>query len=227
MDVRAEIDRLAERVGRERYDGACAAAFEIGSSTDWPDDLDMVPHELSDFYYETSLSTADQTRVGMAIYREMPGYGHLMYLNSVVLDLAGDARDWFWGEVRSLLEAPDDRLAGPIGYWLWVDWFEVGDEDAWREVTRFDGDWQRRIARVLEVSGPAKWKWKAGLYARFAEEGREWQLPVLRGLVGSEFDLYGDIERERAREILALLDVPPDARGLKELRERLGRPGRS
>ena len=226
MDVEAEVDRLAERVGRERFESACEWALRTSdryNHDEWPGDLDEVPHELADLYDESDLPLVDQVRLGFALFRRMPCYGHLMYLDWVVGGLEGDDRTWFWGEMRALLEDADQRMSTWIEYWLWVDWFETKDEEAWREVTRFEGDWRRRIARVLSASGPVPWSWKRGLYRRFVHEGPEWQQPVFEGLRGSAFDLYGEIDRGEARELLAQLSVPEGTEGLKELREKLAR----
>ena len=117
------------------------------------------------------------------------------------------------------------RRMPSYGVVMYLDWFETRTEEAWRETTPVEGDWRLRVKRVLEVSGPALWSWKADLYWRLVDEGPEWHAPIDEGLVGSAFDLYGDLDVDDGRRLLERLPVPPDARGLKELREKLAPAG--
>lgn len=146
MDVEAELDRLAERVGRERFDAACEWAMRTSDAYDpaeWADGLDDVPHDLDGSWYDGPYSAGDSLRLAFALLRAMPCYHFL-----------------------SEIFTHADRLKARDRRWMW-------DE------------------------------------------------PIYEGLLGSAFDVFGDIDLAEAREILGRLPVPPDAPGLNELREKL------
>jgi hypothetical protein len=127
-----------------------------------------------------------------------------------------------WREYRDLLATDDDRLADPVAYSLWVDFFEDPETvgEAWRELT-LDED-ERRLTRLLSVSGPVPWSLKAPLFERLAPD-RRWHEPIVRALGGVAFDVYGDIDEHSAANLLSQLDPPPDLPGLADLRRRLDR----
>ncbi|HEY3005481.1 MAG TPA: hypothetical protein VGJ44_24255 [Kribbellaceae bacterium] len=210
-----DLDRLMAHVGADRFRRACRAAWATAATTGrrrgaevWPDDLADVPHELSDL-------VDGDLRLGFALYRAMPCYANLMYLGFSEHD------DAFWDRIRALLDVPDDRLANPVLYWLWCGPFESPSEvtDAWTRLTAGADD--RRLARLLDVSGPVPWRLKAPLIERYA--GRRPDL-ALRALEAASYDIHGDVDPAAARR---LLDRLPPGPGTTDLRDRLDELGRS
>lgn len=223
-----DLRRLAGIVGDERFRAACEWAWRTAAGTgthvdrvEWPGDLADVPHDLADpVWYESEQPLAVRLRVAQALYRAMPCYGNLMYTMHFYGEFGEVERAAFWQEYRALLADADDRLADPIAYSLWVDYFEAGYDEAWLEVTSLDPPWERRMERVLPVSGPVRWKLKEPVYLHLADDER-WHPFIVRGLIGSAFDAYGKLEPRPARSLLRRLRVSHDVPGLSELEQKL------
>lgn len=197
-----DLDRLADTVGRDRFDRACAHAFAhaegCGTRRNEPEaddaaELEMVPHELSD------LVTGDLD-LAFALYRVMPCYSTLMYVGF------WGTGPGFWDRMRALADDPDPRQADPALYWLWCGPFEDKAEvaaDAWREMTASAGE--LRLRRLLNASGPVPWSAKAPQLRSLAAQP-EFEDAVRGALLAADTDIYGKSDRAEARRLLAELD---------------------
>ena len=76
------------------------------------------------------------------------------------------------------------------------------------------------LDRVLEASGPVPFAWKEALYARLLPDPAR-HMAIFHSLLGSRFDVYGEIDPARARVWLAQLHLPPDTPDLATLCEAL------
>ncbi|MET1075102.1 MAG: hypothetical protein ABWY11_20815, partial [Umezawaea sp.] len=171
-----------------------------------------VAHEWTDKALEDpDLDVAGRVRVALGLLDLLDQYAVAMYLKVTPLDPA--AEHLLWQAFRDRLEHVDS--AEPVTYALWVDWFEdpASVETAFAEmVVGLDELTEgplRRARRVLVVSGPVPWRLKHDLYRRAAGT------PVLHealfhGLRGSLHDVYGDLDREAALDLLAGLDLPEE-----------------
>ena len=228
------LERHVAEVGRERYDLACEWAWRTAARTgrmdhdgEWPDDLSMVPHELSDLWYEGEEPLSERLEAAVQLYRDMPCYGNTMYVGHFFCDFAPAERERFWAFYREMLDSEEDQLADPIGYSLWVDYFENPEtvEEAWREITRRDVDpWERRVGRVLDQAGPVPWPLKEALFAELVAD-RAWDRHIFEAVKGGVVDVYGRSDR-CALEWLDRLRLPPDTPDLAELRKELEARGR-
>jgi hypothetical protein len=170
-----QMSDLVARVGEERFRNACEWAMataartghsrERGQDARWPDDILNVPHELADPLWDEGDGTGFE-RLGLAVdlYREMPCYATLMYMRHYFADWDQTARDRFWAEYRSLLSDDDDRLAGPVAYSLWCDYFEdpASVAEAWTLIEAPDALSERGLRRALDASGPVPYDIKPG-----------------------------------------------------------------
>jgi hypothetical protein len=223
-------------VGRNRFDDACRWAWKTaattghqlaaGKSDEWPKDLAMVPHELSDLVWnDRKRSLVQRVELHFAVYRKMPCYGILMYAG--VQHLEDEALDAFWRATRTLLDEPDDRLAHPVAYWLWCGPFEGSPAeaaDAFDRVIRDGTVGDRRLERVLNAAGPVPWDVKAPLLHDLVAD-RRWHRAIFRCIQWSLYDTYGKVNVEEGSRLMRLLDLPPDVseavRGVnEELRSR-------
>jgi hypothetical protein len=95
-----------------------------------------------------------------------------------------------WDAYREALDSPDDRLAEPAAYSLWVDYFENPPtvEEAWREMLHEPTD--RRLERLLHASGPVPWQLKAPLFERLSRAPR-WHPFIRLALDAAETDVFG------------------------------------
>lgn len=213
------VDELAAEVGVELFERACVTAWATASAAGrrtapaWPEDESQVPHELSSMY-------DGDVALGFALYRVMPCYAVLMYVGFEPHD------EVFWAEVRSLLDEPDDRLAVSVAYWLWCGPFEDAEvTEAWGRL--IEAAPERRLRRLLGISGPVPWELKAPVLDRLAGR-RDWDEPVLQALEGAAFDIFGRVDKPRAIDLLARLGLP--AERTSAVREKLsggrGRTGK-
>lgn len=194
------FEELIARVGEERYRAACEWAWQTaegtgdgGGSARWPNDLGDVPHDLADAWYDEHTSLSDKLDLALRVYSEMPSYATLMYMKDRYNDLPGELREKLWTAFRAALESDDRRVADPVTYILWVDFFEDLDtvEEAWSEMARRDlPSWEPRLRRVLEAAGPVPWPQKEPVFEELAPD-TSWHPHILRALVGSAFDVYG------------------------------------
>ncbi|MEA2195334.1 MAG: hypothetical protein QOG42_1768, partial [Solirubrobacteraceae bacterium] len=196
-----------------------------GGARSWPGSLEQVPEEFADAWWHGAASLSERLAMGLRLYREMPCYANTIALHGFYGEFAHADRERLWDAYRSALADEDDRLADPVSYSLWVDFFEdpATVEEAWRQTTRRDVDpWGRRLARVLEIAGPVPWALKEELFAALAAEPR-WHPAILRAIAGSAFDAFGALGPS-AGEWLARLSLPQDTPDLAALRARLALP---
>ena len=223
------FDELVAEVGAERYREACERAWasaagtgRCGGQRSWAGDLQAVPPQFADAWWHGEASLRERLETALRLYGEMPCYANTVALHGFHGEFGEQERRMLWDAYRTWLGDDDDRAADPIAHSLWVDFFEddATVQEAWREVTRRDvGPWERRMGRVLQVSGPVPWTLKAALLEELADEPRMHHA-VFRALAGSAFDPFGDVG-PTAGALLARLELPADTPDLPALRARL------
>jgi hypothetical protein len=232
-----ELRDLIATVGDERYRHGCEWAWATAAGTgrsgaedsdaQWPSDVVDVPHDLSDpIWDEGEASWLERVALAFELYREMPCYATLMYMRHYFREWDESASQRFWDEYRSLLSDQDDRLADPVAYSLWCDYFEdpASVEEAWTAVAAPAAVSERGLRRVLDVSGPVPYDLKVPVYERLLG-GRHWHPFIFRSLLYSAFDVYGQIDAKAARKLLDKLALSKTTEGLNELREKLDAEG--
>ena len=225
------FEELVAVVGKERYRAACEWAWRMAAGTGecWEPRsgaraLDEVPHELADVWYDGKTSLADRVDLALRLYREMPCYANTMHLKSFYGEFGTAEKRRFWDAYRAALDTDDDRLADPVVYSLWVDFYEDQDtvHEAWQETSRCDvAPWERRLQRVLDAAGPVPWHLKEPLFEQLVRDAG-WHPFIFRALVGSAFDVYGALDRDAAQAWLERLELREDTPDLPALRNRLG-----
>lgn len=225
------LHELVEAVGEDRFARACEWAWATAAGTGrsstydadskWPTEVTDVPHELEDLVWDQG-SWTERLELAFALYREMPCYATLMYMRHHFSEWDDEAMKRFWDEYRSLLSQDDDRLADPVSYSLWCNYFEdpASVEAAWSALTPPGPLFERGMQRVLEVSGPVPYELKAPLYDRLVGD-RRWHPFIFRSLMASAFDAFGQIDAKAARKVLARLSLARTTPGLEELTQKL------
>lgn len=192
------IEELEAEVGPDLFRRTCERAWATALTTgrgrqdDWPADEADVPHTISDYF-------SGDAAFGFQVYRRMPCYGVLMYVGFEPHD------DAFWSEIGALLDEPDDRLAAPVQYWLWCGPLEEAKVSGPLFARLIVNASDRRVRRLLEVSGPVSWLGKGPLLQRLAGNP-SWHRTVLGALEGAAYDVYGQVDPQEA---MSLLDKLP------------------
>jgi hypothetical protein len=227
-----DVDDLIASIGSDRYrcaqEWAWATAATTGTSAGrsepkFPRDCVNVPQDLGNMiWYEPGLGRGKRMDTTFALYRDMPCYALLMYLQMHFGDLDSDEKAKMWKEYRALLSHPDGRLAGPITYSLWCNYFEdrATVAEAWRELTPPTVGPQG-ISRLLRAAGPVPYELKEPLYLRLVPQ-RRWHSDIFESLWASRFDIFGNIDRPKARKLLDRLYGVPNKENVARLRAELG-----
>lgn len=225
---------MAELIGRDLFAQACEMAWATAAATgvssaaetideyaQWSEDVHGVAHALADLVWDEREPPEERVKMLVALYEAMPSYAVLMYAWGPHRDF-GAARKVFWDAYRRWLSDEDARLARPVSYSLWVDFFESPGsvEEAWREVSGFEAPYEKRLERVLVGSGPVPYDLKADLYESLLPLPR-WHYFIFRSLLHSVFDVYGQIELSAARRVFRRLSVAPGTDNLELLTDRL------
>jgi len=228
---------LLDHVGENLYLRACEWAWATAAGTgksialgdrdaSWPEEVVMIPHDLDEVLWSAGDAlVAERLELALALYREMPCYATLMFLKDKFAGFGPPERERLWREYGGLLDQGDERLADPVSYSLWVDFFEDGGtvKEAWNALAEDPGATERRLDRILDTAGPVPWDLKARVYHRLLPQPR-WHPAILKSLVHSKHDVFGEIDRAAARRILNRLEVSPRTEQLSELREALVEP---
>lgn len=182
---------------------------------------------------DDKLSPGRRLRTGLGLLDLLAEYWVTLELRWFVVEQADPAiTDAFWVGYRQRLEATES--AEQVLYSLWVDWFEDPEtaEEAFAAVIGDDvramrtrrrvrdlatGPLHRRVARVLEHSGPVPWICKHDVYEITAAVP-ELHMALFKALLTSYHDIYGDLEPAAALALLERLDLPADTEHLAQLR---------
>jgi hypothetical protein len=204
---------LVAVVGVERFAEARARQVVApGGSTDreWFD----VVWEIFDAICVPAVGI--ETRVGavVALYDLAPSYTVLsqgLRMHQRYDDLPRDIRLWLWEQLRPYLDAEDERVAQPLVYALWEEFFDDPLEaEVWAAIV--GARWpleERLLTRILRRSGPVAPDFKYPLYERLLEAhpGR-WDSDIYAGLMDT-FNWYTlRLDEARAESILSRLSLP-------------------
>ncbi|WP_430498473.1 hypothetical protein ACQRWP_26155 [Micromonospora trifolii] len=188
------------------------------------------------------LAPVQRLRTGLGLLDLLDEYWVTVELRNFITEQADPVvTDAFWAGYRQRLEAVEP--AEQVLYSLWVDWFEdrgtveaafsqVAGDDVRRVLARrrlcdlAGGPVHRRVARVLEHSGPVGWAHKHDVYEAVATVP-ELRLALFKGLRASYHDVYGDLEPVPALALLDSLQLPADTPHLAPLRAVLAAGARS
>ena len=221
-DLPLTIERLKSIVGADLYAAACKEALSLspgtGSMTHWQahrDDWIAVGQVLQAVDYHTwTVPDAEILRFFFELYREMPAYKVLFELSITrpYQVLTPELKRAYWEFIGEMLGSTDAAFADPVAYILWTDFFEDPDlvEKAWSALISGSPN-DRLLERLLIKSGPIPVPLKRGLYKRLISDVR-WHYFIYRSLLHSQFDVYGRIDKDEARETLdkLRLNLPSD-----------------
>ncbi len=218
---------IVNSIEEKRFVDACTKARDaacdpnFGSGQSQVKFNSNVPHEISDLVWASQIPCQDKLDLIFQFYDEMPCYALLMYLKSYFDELSAQDRVVFWAWVRVQLASDDPAVGPPVAYALWCDFFEDPQtvEEAWGElVAPLPSD--EALQTILIHSGPVPFYLKKQIYSLLIGDSK-WHYYIYRSLLHSQFDIYGKLEKQEAREFLARLDLPSDTEHLGKLKMKL------
>lgn len=218
------MSEIIASIGEDEYYQACSdakkAATGTGTSLGKGGFDSNVPHDISSLVWDAAGDTYAKAELIFRFYEAMPCYGYLMYISMHIGDFSAETKELLWSKYKQYL-AGDDQLADPVAYSLWCDFFEdqTRVHDAWDALTS-DISNEPLLRRVLVSSGPVPFDLKEVLYQQLLPH-QEWHYHIFRSLLHSQFDVYGCIDRVKARSLLKKLVLPGDTENLNTLKDAL------
>ena len=180
--------------------------------------------EMSDKVWYSSMTNIQKILLGFELYETFPSYYHFLtplyhgIRNKEIVD--PNEKEIIWKHFMKYL-ASENYYADPVGYVLWVDFFE--DEstvrDTWQGLVNNYAD-TKALLRLLEVAGPVPFDLKETHYNSLLVDKENHEL-IFNSLLHSAYYLYGQIDKKKALNIVAKLKVDTATENYKLLNEKL------
>jgi hypothetical protein len=153
-------------------------------------------------------SAAERAAYYLLLSQAAPSYGAFMYVVHQWDDAGRSLKEWLVAQYALIIDEGSEAWQKAALYSLWVDFFEVPR----RAEFVFPRLWKavRRSSALLGASGPVPWRTKERVYREAAADPQLWA-GLARGIAGSFFDVFGDVDPPAARELLGRIAVD-DAR---------------
>lgn len=173
---------------------------------------------------DSNLASPDERMAALLrLYEECPTYAATTRFRRLLTPRAqsqSEAAQRFWGAVRRYLLAENSAVFDPMGYSLWVDWFQdlETSEFAWNQLVK-DQVAPRALSRLLIISGPVPWPEKAPLLWHVANHRPELHDDAADAVIFAMVDLFGSCDLADALRLAKSLAPAPELAG--EMRRRL------
>ena len=117
--------------------------------------------------------------------------------------------------------ASENFYADPVGYVLWVEFFEDEEtvRDTWQGLVN-NYSTKKALLRLLEHSGPVPFDLKETYYNTFLHDESNHEV-IFNSLLYSAYDVFGQIDKKKARLILSKLKVDTGTENYNVLKEKL------
>ena len=197
----AEWDRELANIGLDRP-GVDADVNAVLATTDAHSEFD--PHGLNLFGTDAEIA-ADW----VLLHQWFPSYGILMYLRMCWSHGDHALQDWIVRQFAAMLMYGPAPVADSAEYGLWVDYFESPEaSQVFTALTlQLPGShWDR----LISGAGPVPWDAKHQAFQEAAEVPAL-HLALARGLAGSFYDVYGDVDAVDAAVLLNRLTIADEA----------------
>lgn len=213
------VDRLSQEAKVTSIDcGRKGIIKQLRSST-W----DLF-EEISDKVWYSKMTNTQKISLGFQLYETFPSYYHFLtpfyhgIRNKEIVDQ--NEKEIIWKHFMKYL-ASENYYADPVGYVLWVDFFEdeVTVRDTWQGLVNNYSD-KKAVLRLLEQAGPVPFDLKETHYNSLLVDKTHHEL-ILNSLLYSAYDAYGHIDKKKALNILAKLKVDTGTENYKLLKEKL------
>ena len=168
-------------------------------------DQEFDPHEV-DIEGEAALKAA----VWFLLHQRFPNYGTMMNMG---LDVWHDAdiplRQWITRQYAACLIHGSEEERESASYRLWVDHFECEDEAEEVFPVLMRNLPEEHWGNLLVVSGPVPWHLKYP-YLEQASNKETLHADLAKGLVGSLYDVYGQVDVPSALQLFRRIVVADD-----------------
>lgn len=177
---------------------------------------------LIEFLFNSKIEKKKRIDLLFDLYRLCPSFTVIddLYVNywNKLFELE---KNLFWKHVINILNSEKKYLKEPIIYALWCDFFEGPETvtESWNALITKEAT-DEVLKTVLINAGPVPFYLKKELYYRLIGS-KYWHKYIFKSLLHSEFDYYGDIDKEEALKIINKLNVPKNTEHKNLLLEKL------
>lgn len=165
---------------------------------------------ISDKVWYSNLEYAEKRSLGFGLFELFPSYYHFLqpFYHAILkgeIDEPAE-KDIIWKQFSRYLGA-ENFYAEPVGYVLWVNFFEDTSlvREAWQGVLRGCISEKAKL-KLLDSSGPVPYELKETLFNLLLPDKSTHQA-LFQSLLFSIQDLYGQIDKEKAKRLLPRLKI--------------------
>ena len=216
---KSDVDRLSTEAKLASIDCGKKGVTKQLTSDTW-----VLFEEISDNVWCSKMPNAQKISLGFQLYETFPSYYHFLtpffhtIRNKEIID-PGE-KEIIWKHFMKYL-ASENYYADPVGYVLWVEFFEDKNtvRETWQGLTNNYSD-KKALLRLLEQAGPVPFDLKETHYNNLLVDKTNHEL-IFNSLLYSAYDVYGQIDKKKALNILAKLKVDTGTENYKLLKEKL------
>ncbi|SFU37547.1 hypothetical protein SAMN05216480_10245 [Pustulibacterium marinum] len=170
---------------------------------------------------DENLSNVEKLNLSFDFFERSPEYGICSELNMYFSELTSEEKNTLLDYYKKYLKSDKPEHKKQIKYSLWVDFFEDPQTvaETWNSLIGDCKD-EHILRELLSVSGPVPFDKKDELYLKLIKDKTNHEA-ILDSLVGSFFDVYGDINMQRARVILPTLKIDKTSEKYIKLNKKL------
>jgi hypothetical protein len=180
--------------------------------------------DISEKIWYSAMTNTEKISLGFQLYEVFPSYYHFLtpfyhgIRNKEITD--PNEKEIVWKHFMKYLAA-DRCYADPVGYVLWVDFFE--DEstvrESWHGLVNNYSD-KKSLLRLLEQAGPVPFDLKETYYYNLLNDKTNHEL-IFNSLLYGAYDVFGQIDKKKALNILARLKIDTRTENYRLLKEKL------
>ena len=201
----AEINRLSAEAKYLAIDCGKKGVIKEMTSDTW-----NFFDNLSDKVWYSSMDNKQKISLGFQLYELFPSYYHFLtpiyhsVRNKEIIDQA--EKEIIWKKFMEYL-ASENYYADPVGYVLWVDFFEdqTTVRETWQGLLNSLTN-QKSLLRLIEQAGPVPFDLKEPVYINLLRDEKHHEL-ILNSLLYSAYDFFGQIDKKKVLDIMAKLKI--------------------
>ena len=213
-----QVEELSQRVKASAVYCGNSRLNQPLASDDW-----NLVDDMADQLWYGSYELDDKIFIGFQLFELFPSYWHTLtpYYDRVrEKALSSKQKEMIWQKFVQYL-ADEAYYADPVGYVLWVDFFEDAEtvRETWQGLTSYNRR-KESLRKLVESAGPVPFGLKEPIYRAMLKDQRN-HPSLLRSLLASAYDVYGQIDVKKARRIVAKLKVDKTTEDFRLLTEKL------
>lgn len=216
-----ETENLSQRVKASAAHCCNSRLNQPLSSDDW-----NLVDDIADQLWYSSYDLDDKILVGFQLFELFPSYWHMLtpyYHHVRDMVLSSKQKEATWRKFVQYL-SDEAYYADPVGYVLWVDFFEDPKtvRETWHGLVSHNRK-KESLRKLIESAGPVPFDLKEPVYRAMLKDQVN-HPAILRSLLASAYDVYGQIDNRKARHIAAKLKLDKTTEDFRLLTKKLNSP---